>query len=119
VEAMGNQGESADEAEAMGNFNRAPTPRRPNLHLELGERASTLTLEIEHIDQTMPLTSAWQDEKWKNHAVKQIQRFGHSKKTVEIQAHVEQHFQIGRRLALGCLASVFGLISDEIKYFSE
>jgi hypothetical protein len=68
----------------MGNFIEAPKPRRLNLHLELGEQASTLTLEIEHIDQIMPPTSAAQAEKWKNHDVKQIKRFAHSKKTVEI-----------------------------------
>jgi hypothetical protein len=64
-------------------------------HLHLGEQASRLTLEIEEIDQTMPLTSATQAEKWKNHAVKPIKRFAHSKKSVEVQADVERHFRIG------------------------
>jgi hypothetical protein len=35
-------------------FIGAPKPRRPDLHLELGEQAATLTLEIEHIDRAMP-----------------------------------------------------------------
>jgi hypothetical protein len=66
-------------------------------------------------------TGPWsaQDKKWKNHAVKQIKRFAHSKKTVEIQTYVEQHFRIGGEFALGQPVSVFGLISDRIKYFSK
>jgi hypothetical protein len=114
-----NQGGSANEMEAMESFIGAPKPRRPDLHLELGEQASTLTLEIKHIDRTMPLTSAAQAEKWKNHAVKQIKRFAHSEKTVEIQVYVEQHFRIGGGSALSWPVSVFGLISDGIKYFSK
>jgi hypothetical protein len=49
----------------------------------------------------MPLISAAQAEKWKNHAVKQIKKFAHSEKTVEIQAYMEQHFRIGGGFALG------------------
>jgi hypothetical protein len=79
----------------MRNFIGASKPRRLDLHLKLGEQASTWTLETEYIDQTMPPTSAAQAEKWKNQAVKQIKRSAHSKKTVEIQAEVEQHFRIG------------------------
>jgi hypothetical protein len=78
-----------------------PKPGRPDLHLELREQPSTLTVEIEHIDPTMPRIFALQAEKWKNHAVKQIKRFAYSMKTVEIQAYVEQHFRIGGRFALG------------------
>jgi hypothetical protein len=82
-------------------FIRAPKPRRLDPHLELDEQASTLSLEIKHIDQTMPPRSAAQAEKWKNHDVKQIKRFAHFKKTMEIQAYVEQHFRIGGGFALG------------------
>jgi hypothetical protein len=60
-----------------------------------------------------------QAEKWKNHAAKQIKRFAHPKKTVEIQASVEQHFRIIGGLALDRPVSVFGLVSDGIKYFSK
>jgi hypothetical protein len=67
----------------------------------------------------MPPTSAAQAEKWKNHAVKQIKRFAHFKKTVEIQAYVEQHFRIGGGFALGRPVSVFSLISDGINDFSK
>jgi hypothetical protein len=63
--------------------------------------------------------SAAQAEKWKNHAVNQINRFAHSKKTVEIQAYVEQHFRIGGGFALGRPVLVFGLISDGINFFSK
>jgi hypothetical protein len=49
----------------------------------------------------------------------QIKRFGHSKKTVEIQAYVEEHFGIGGGFALGRPVSVFGLLRDGIKYFSK
>jgi hypothetical protein len=38
---------------------------------------------------------------------------------VEIQAYVEQHFGIGGDFFLGRPVSVFGLISDGIKYFSK
>jgi hypothetical protein len=55
----------------------------------------------------------------KKHAAKQIKRFAHSKKTVEIQVDVEQHFRIGGGFAFGRPVSVFGLISDGIKYFSK
>jgi hypothetical protein len=54
-----------------------------------------------------------------NDAVKQIKRFAHSKKIVELQAYVEQHFRIGGGFALSRPVSVFGLICDGIKYFSE
>jgi hypothetical protein len=66
-------------------------------------------------------TGPWsaQDEKWKNHAVKQIERFTHSKKAAKIRADMEQHFRIGGGFALGWPVSVFGLISDGIKYFSK
>jgi hypothetical protein len=67
----------------------------------------------------MPPIPAAQAEKWKNHAVKQIKRFAHSKETVEIQAYVEQHFRIGDGFALGRPVSVLGLISDGITYFSK
>jgi hypothetical protein len=100
-------------------FIRAPNPQCPDFHLEPDEPASTLTLEIEHIDRIMPPTSAVQAEKWKNYVVKQIKRFAHSKKTVEIQVYVEQHFRIGGGFALGRPVSVFGLISKGIKYFSK
>jgi hypothetical protein len=46
-------------------FIGAPKPRRPDLHLEIGGQASTLSLEIGDIDRTMPPTSAAQAEKWK------------------------------------------------------
>jgi hypothetical protein len=46
--------------------------------------------------------------------MKQIKRFAHSKKTVEIQARVRQHLRIGGRFALGRQVSVFGLISNGI-----
>jgi hypothetical protein len=55
-----------------------------------------------------------QDEKWKNHAVKQIKRFAQSKKTVDIQASVGQNFRIGGEFALGRPVSVFGLIPMEL-----
>jgi hypothetical protein len=67
----------------------------------------------------MPPTSAAQAEKWKNHAVKQIKRFAHSKKTVEIQTYMEQHFRIGGGFALDRPVSVFGVVSDRIKCFSK
>jgi hypothetical protein len=60
-----------------------------------------------------------QAEKWKNHAVKQIKRLAHSKKTMEIQTYAEQHSQIGGGFTLSRPVSVFGLISDGIKYFSK
>jgi hypothetical protein len=100
-------------------FIGVPKSWRPDLHLELGEQALTLTLEIKYIDQTVPSTSAAQAEKWKNHIVKQTKRVAHSKKIVEIQAYVEQHFRIGGGFALGGPVSVFGLISDGIEYFSK
>jgi hypothetical protein len=66
-------------------------------------------------------TGPWsaQGEKWKNHAVKQIKRFAHSMKTVEIQAYVDQYFRIGSGFALGRRVSAFGLIRDGIQYFSK
>jgi hypothetical protein len=66
-------------------------------------------------------TGPWsaQAEKWKNYAVKEIKRFAHSKKTVEIQAHVKQHFRIGCGFALGRPVWVFGLINDGTTYFSK
>jgi hypothetical protein len=103
----------------MGNFIGNPKPRRPDFHLELGKQGSTMTLEIEHIDRTMSPISTAQAEKWKNHAVKQIKRFAHSKKTLEIQASVEQHFRIRGGFALGRPVSVFDLISDGIQYLSK
>jgi hypothetical protein len=60
-----------------------------------------------------------QAEKWKNHAVKQIKKFAHCKKTMEIRAYVEQHFRIGDGFTLGRPVSAFGLISDGIQYFSK
>jgi hypothetical protein len=51
--------------------------------------------------------------------VEQSKRFAHSKKTVEIQAYVEQHFRIGGGFALDRPVSVFGLTRDGIKYFSK
>jgi hypothetical protein len=49
----------------------------------------------------------------------QIKRFAHSKKTAGIQAYGEQHFRIGGGFALNRPVSIFGLISDGIKYFSK
>jgi hypothetical protein len=51
--------------------------------------------------------------------VKQIKRFAHSKNPAEIQAYVKQDFWIGGGFALGRPVSVFGLISDGIKYVSK
>jgi hypothetical protein len=43
----------------------------------------------------------------------------HSKKTVDVQAYVKQHFRIRGGFALGRPVSVFGLINDGIQYFSK
>jgi hypothetical protein len=67
----------------------------------------------------MPRISAAQAEKWKKQVVKQIKRFAYSKKTVEIQAYMDQHFRIGGRFDVGRPVLVFGLISNEIQYLSK
>jgi hypothetical protein len=51
--------------------------------------------------------------------VRQIKRFSHSRKTMEIKAYVQNHFVIGDEFSLGRLISVFRLISDGIAHFSQ
>jgi hypothetical protein len=51
--------------------------------------------------------------------MRNIRRLSHSKKKEEIKQFVESHFVIGREFALGLPISVFNLISDGIRHFSQ
>ena len=98
----------------------AEKPRLPEVELDLGVAESTLVLHLDALERTEG--APFSDEQrmsWEDHAVRQIKRFSHSRKTREIRAFVQENFEVGTSFALGLPVSLFGVISEGISQFSQ
>jgi hypothetical protein len=92
---------------------QAEKPRCRDMRLDLGEPASSLTIQLSQVSRVSAVrASSEQIAKGREHAVKQITRFSSSTTTAEIVAYVESRFRMGSRFVLGRPVSLFGLISD-------
>jgi hypothetical protein len=98
---------------------KADKPPFPDTRLDLSAPTSSLTIELEQESRVAAVPfSLEQDAKWRNYAVKEIKRFSFSRKTAEIVAYVDLHFQVGNAFVLGRPVLLFGLISDGIAQFT-
>jgi hypothetical protein len=88
------------------------------LDLDLDEYVPDLNLVIHPLERPEVVAPS-NPAKLQAQAVSQIKRFSHSRKTMEIEAYVHNHFVIGNEFALGRPISVFRLISDGIAHFSQ
>jgi hypothetical protein len=96
----------------------AAKPVVPDLDLDLDENVPDLNLMIHPLGRP-DVVALSNPAKLQAQAVRQIKRLSHCRKTMEIEAYVQNHFVIEDEFALGRPISVFGLISDGIAQFSQ
>jgi hypothetical protein len=96
----------------------AAEPVVPGLKLNLDDDVPNLNLVIHPLERPEMVTPP-NPAKLQAQAVRQIKRFSYSRKTMEIEAYVQNHFVIGNEFSLGRPISVFRLISDGIAHFSQ
>jgi hypothetical protein len=96
----------------------AAKPVVPDLDLDLDEDVPDLNLVI-HPLECPEVIAPSNPAKLQAQAVRQIKWFSHSRKTMEIEASVQNHFVIGDEFALGRPISVFRLIGSRIGHFSQ
>jgi hypothetical protein len=96
----------------------AAKPVVPDLDLDRDEDVPYLNLVIHPLERPEVVAPS-NLAKLQAQAVRQIKRFSHSRKKMEIEAYIQNYFVTGDEFALGRLISVFRPISDRIAHFSQ